>query len=252
MQEILKVAAAAVVVLASFSLGLQAPRFQRSYVREHRALLLRSLLAILVVVPIATVLFAKMFRLPDATKAGLAFSIIAVGIGPLAALSRMKATDPRACYALVLNVGVMILSVAFVPLAYRLYGVLTDTPLRIQPMQVAELVVTRALLPLGLGMAVAAVFPRVCAPAAKWSSLLVNVATGLIAAVALIASWKLLRDVGGATWLACAGVACGAVAIGHLMGGPDRETRGVRPPPARCGSPCSRCCSPRMGTTQRR
>lgn len=227
MLALFKILVGVAVPLASFALGLQAPRIERNVLREQRSLILRSLFAILVVVPIATVLFAELFRLPDRVKTGLIFAILAVGIGPPMAFQRMKATDPRARSALLLNLVVMISSIAFVPLAYALYGALAHMELRVRPVQVAELVLTRALIPLALGMAAARFLPRFAGPAARWSALVVKAATALMAVLALVATWRVLLEVGGLVWFACAAVALGGLAIGHAMGGPDRETRGV-------------------------
>jgi BASS family bile acid:Na+ symporter len=45
--------------------------------------------------------------------------------------------------------------------------------------------------------------------------------------VAIVATWKHLALVGGVGWGVAAAVAVGAVLIGHLLGGPDPESRGV-------------------------
>jgi bile acid:Na+ symporter, BASS family len=49
----------------------------------------------------------------------------------------------------------------------------------------------------------------------------------LVVVLALIATFKFLREVGGIGWLVAAAVAVGAVIIGHVLGGPDPESRGV-------------------------
>jgi BASS family bile acid:Na+ symporter len=56
---------------------------------------------------------------------------------------------------------------------------------------------------------------------------MVNIALAVLLVVAIAATWRRLATIGGTAWVAAAVAACGAVLIGHLVGGPDPETREV-------------------------
>jgi BASS family bile acid:Na+ symporter len=56
---------------------------------------------------------------------------------------------------------------------------------------------------------------------------IINVVLLLVVVLAVIATFKFLREVGGIGWLVAAVVAGGAVIIGHALGGPDPGSRGV-------------------------
>jgi BASS family bile acid:Na+ symporter len=87
-------------------------------------------------------------------------------------------------------------------------------------------VLGRALLPLVLGLGAARLSPRAAAKVGPVLGLIINIVLGLALVLAIVATGKLLVQV-GTGWLVAGAVAVGAVLIGHVLGGPDPGSRGV-------------------------
>jgi bile acid:Na+ symporter, BASS family len=214
------------VPLASFVTGLRAT--EPLWLWRRPRLLGRSLLAILVVVPLVEVLLAEVLSPTNpVVRAGLVVSILAIGIGPPALLKRTQAPKEVACYEIGLDLSLLILAVVYLPLAVSLHGRVFDHALSLPWWRVAQVVLTKALLPMLAGMAVARWLPKLAAPLERHAPQIVNAAMLVVMAVALLAVGRRLLDLGLRAWLVCAAIAAVAVMIGHYAGGPARETRVV-------------------------
>jgi BASS family bile acid:Na+ symporter len=228
-QEVFKVLLAVLIPLAAFTTGLQAPRPGREQARLWRrpGALARDLVAVLILVPLWAVAVVLVLPLSPAVRAGLLIAALAVGIGPVAAMKRMGPTTPAAREALDLNLIVLLISLAFVPIAFATAAALYHSDVHISVGAVAKVVLGRALVPLLLGLGAARLWPRFAASAGPVMLKIINVALVVLLLAAVALTWKLLAGVSAIGWLACAAVALGAILIGHLMGGPDPGTRAV-------------------------
>jgi BASS family bile acid:Na+ symporter len=229
-----KVVVSVVIPLASVATGLRAVTVDPFWLLKRRSLLLRSLLAILILVPLGTVVFLQAVHASPLVKTGLIVSILAVGIGPPAAFKRARAAEANVAHAeanvayeVELNVVLLILAIAFIPAALALLGVYFRLPLRLDPTRVLGLVFTRALIPLTIGVLVARLLPRVAAPLARVAGPVVQISLLAVVVVALAATWRGLITLGPQAWALCAAVALGAMVVGHLCGGPDPQQRRV-------------------------
>ena len=83
------------------------------------------------------------------------------------------------------------------------------------------------MLPLLLGLGAARLSPRLAAAAGPWLNRILIAVLFAVVAIALLATWKRLADIGGLGLLVALAIAVGAVIIGHLLGGPNPESRGV-------------------------
>jgi BASS family bile acid:Na+ symporter len=224
----LKVLVSVAIPLAAFLTGLRVCRSDLGWLPKRPSLLARSLLATLVVVPIATVLLLQLLHVPELVRAGLTVMILAIGLGPPNALIRSRAADDRAIsYELGLNLTLLVVSIGFLPLAVALHGAIFHHHLQLGAGQVASVVLFRELIPLALGIAVGRRYARQLEGLARHAGLFVNVVLLVVVVFALAATWRGLLGIGAAGWLASLAVALMAVVIGHALGGPDRETRGV-------------------------
>ena len=122
--------------------------------------------------------------------AGLLIAAIAVGIGPAAEMKRMGGGTAAARDALDLNMVVLVLSLAFVPLAFAALAALFHADLQLGVGAVAKVVLGRALVPLVVGLAVARWQPRFAASAGQVLSKIVTTALVALVAVALLATWR--------------------------------------------------------------
>ena len=216
---------AILVPLASFTTGLQARRSETPRLWNRPAVLLRALAAILILVPLWAWALVQIMPLAPLTKAGLMIAVIAIGIGPFAAMKRMDGDTPHSMDAFDLNVVVLILSLVLVPLGFAGLAQLFGSPIHLGTAPVAKVVLGRALFPLLLGLAAARLFPSFAGSASVVLTKVITVVMLVLIALALISLRQELASLGAIGFLACAGVALGAALIGHLLGGPDPGTR---------------------------
>ena len=225
--QIFKITVSVVIPLASLATGLRAATVEPLWLLKRPSLLLRSLLAILVLVPVGTFLFLEVIHAARLVESGLLVIILAVGIGPPMALKRTHAAEANVAYEVELNVVLLALAIAFIPAAVALLGAYFRIDLHLEPSRVAALVLTRALIPLLVGVLIARLLPKVGAPLARIATPLLQIVLLALVAVALAATWRGLFSLGARAWATCAAVALGALLIGHLCGGPDPDHRRV-------------------------
>ena len=228
-QDVFSVLLTVLIPLASFSTGLLAPHRGRGETMLWRrpAQLLRDLLAILVLVPAWVLALVLILPVTPLVRAGLVIATLAVGIGPVASMKRMGPAAPTAPEALELNIVVLVISLAFVPLAFALLAALFHRDVFLGVWAVAKVVLVKALIPLLLGLGAARLFPRFSASRGPLLMKIVNVLLLVLVAIALLVSWRRMIAIGGVGWIVCAAAVVGSLVIGHLLGGPDRRSRGV-------------------------
>jgi bile acid:Na+ symporter, BASS family len=224
---VLKALLRVAVPLAAFATGLRAATCDPVWLLRRPGLLARSLLVVLVVVPASVVLFLRAAAVPPVIAAGLTIAVVAIGIGPPAALHRLKTSEDTIAYELDLNVLLLALAIAYIPAVVALHGALFGTALRLGPAAVARVVLGRALVPLLVGVLLGRLLPRVVAPLARYAGLFVQAVLLSVVVVALLATWHGLLGLGARAWLVCVAIVLGEIAIGQLAGGPDPGTRRV-------------------------
>jgi BASS family bile acid:Na+ symporter len=225
-QQLFRVLLAVLIPLASFVTGLGA-RIGAKHLWRRPAALSRALLAVLVVEPLWVLLLLRLWPLAPVVRAGLLIATISIGIGPVAGISRMSGSTSRAGDSFDLNLVVLLLSMAFVPMAFAGLAALYHQNIHLDFTEVAKVVLSRALVPLVIGLGVARFSPTFAKHAAPRLARTVNIALLLLLVVAIAVNWRRLALIGGAAWFAASVAACGAVLIGHFVGGPDRDTREV-------------------------
>jgi BASS family bile acid:Na+ symporter len=225
--QIFKVVVSVVIPFASVLTGLRTATVDPFWLLKRPSLLLRSLLAILVLVPLGTVAFLEVVRASALVETGLIVAILAVGIGPPAVLKDTRAAEANVGFEVELNVILMAIAVAFVPTAVALIGRYFRLELRLEAWRVAGVVLTRAVLPLFVGVLIARLLPRVAAPMGRVGAQIVQIVLLAVVALALLVSWRGLLELGAQGWLTSSAVALGALVVGHLCGGPDPANRRV-------------------------
>jgi BASS family bile acid:Na+ symporter len=225
LQDTVRIAVRIAVPIAAFVTGLRAAGADPAWLFKRPGLLVRSLVAILIMVPIATVLFLRAVAAPPIVEAGITIAVVAIGIGPPAALMRTKAHEETISYEMGLNVLLLLLAIVFVPVVVAVHGAFFGHNLHLGPGAVARVVLSRALIPLAVGAFVGRAFPRMIAPLARALGVIVQVVLVAVVVLALLATRRSLVQLGLTTWLTCVAVVLGDIAIGHFMGGPAPETR---------------------------
>ena len=215
---VLKVSVGAVI----FAIGLGSTMGDLTYLWRRPGQLARALLAMYVAVPLAVTLLAKALALPESVR--LAIFVIAISAGaPL--LPKKLSKLGRDGYVFSLVVASSLVAVVAVPAWMELLGSLVGRDTSLEPRKVAGLIAKAFLAPLALGMVLHALIPKLADKMSDWIGGAALAVLAVAALVLLVAARRTIFDVGWVPLLALAATALVALAIGHLMGGPDPADR---------------------------
>jgi BASS family bile acid:Na+ symporter len=210
------------IVGVVFGLGLRAAPRDLLYLIRKPGLLFRSLLSVLVIMPIAAVVLTRLFDVRPAAE----ISLIALAISPVPPLlpKREVQAGGDQAYGLALMVLLALLSIVAVPGAVEILQRVFNRPLGVAPGAISRIVLNMTVLPLLAGMVVRATMPTLADQIDGPVALLVKVLLPLAAAVLLGATWRAIWSAvgGGAVFTMIAFVAVGLTS-GHVLGGPDRD-----------------------------
>jgi BASS family bile acid:Na+ symporter len=188
--------------------------------------LLRALVAVNVVVPGAAILLALAMGLPQPVAAGL----LLMAVSPLAPLVPGNAlkTGAARSYILAVYLLLVVLAIPIVPITVQIVDAIFGAEASISPASLASIVFISGVLPIALGLILAALAPRVAQRAAGP----VTLASSLVLALfVLIVLWMqgrvLLHLIGNGTIIAFGLTVAAGIAAGHLLGGKDPENRGA-------------------------
>ena len=224
--ELIPLLLKASIFLTVFALGLQATVEHVLYVLRRPALLARSLLAMYVLMPIVAVALAVAFDLIPSVE----IALLALAVSPVPPLLPKKEfkAGGRASYTIGLLVTASLLAIVIAPLALKVEGWLAGRPAYLGPVAIAQLAFTSALLPLAGGMLLGRLAPDM---ARKVANPLMLAAAIMLAAGALpilLTGWPAIASlIGNGTLVAFVTFALTALAVGHLLGGPDPDDQTV-------------------------
>ena len=219
-----------------FGYGLRAKFADLLYLYRRPALLLRSLIVVLVLMPAVAVALARWFDFTPTVE----IALVALAISPLPPLlpTREAKAGGGERYGLGLMVVLAVLSIALVPLAVRLLGSVFGRTYVTTPATIALVMSTSILLPLLVGMLTRVIAPtladKVATQVARAAKVLMPVAVVLLIAVAGSDVWRL---VGNGTIIAITVFVATGFAVGHLLGGPEPENAAVLAFSAACRHP---------------
>ena len=219
-----------------FGYGLRAEFGDLLYLFRRPALLVRSLVAVLVVMPVVAVMLARWFGFAPTVE----IALVALAISPLPPLlpTREAKAGGGERYGLGLMVVLALLSIPVVPLAVGLIGAVFGRAYVTTPAMMVVVASTSILLPLTLGMvtrAVAAPFAdAVATRVERVGKVFMPVAAAVLVAAAAPDLWRL---VGNGTLLAITVFVVAGFAVGHLLGGPEPEHSAVLAFSAACRHP---------------
>jgi len=220
--EILLVALKLSIALLIFAIGLGSTFSDLTYLLRRPALALRSIFAMYVMVPVAAL--ALVFALPLSPGARAALLVFAVSAGaPL--LPRKLSPFSNSSYVFSLVTLSSVLAIFLVPAWVSLISARFDLETTISMATVAKLLAKAFLLPLAIGMVVRAIIGDA---GDKLSDGLMKVAGVVLLVTALVllaTNWELMLKLRGEGMIALVALILIALAIGHLMGGPDEDDR---------------------------
>jgi BASS family bile acid:Na+ symporter len=214
------------IALIVFGVALEADFNDLTYLLRHPGLLVRSLLAMFVVMPVLAVALAVTFDLTPLVEVALiAFALSPVP--PLLPKKQIKAGGAPS-YVVGLLAIASLVAVAYVPAAVELLERIFGRPLHVPATAVAKLVAVQILVPLVAGVVVARLAPSFAQRAAKPISV---VATLLLVAAKvpiLVIEWPLIAAlIGNYSIVAITLFSLVGLAVGHALGGPQAEERTV-------------------------
>jgi predicted Na+-dependent transporter len=215
---ILKLSVGALIL----AIGMGSTFSDLAYLWRRPGLLLRSLLAMYVLVPLAAFLLVTLLPLAPGVKAALLVLAVSAG-APL--LPRKLGSFGSDAYVFSLVVTSSLLAIVVVPawvalLAHH-FGVATE----LSPADVAAAIAKAFLAPLAIGMVIRALLPTFSAQVADRLLAIAGVVLTVTGLVLLVGGWQLFLEVGWKGMAALVLLLLIALAIGHVLGGPGADDR---------------------------
>jgi BASS family bile acid:Na+ symporter len=206
------------------TIGVNQSLEQLTSLWHQRAVLLRALFAVLVLVPAVVIASLSVFDLSPEVATGLALLAAAPGAPLTTKRSQMAAADIDYVTSLQLNLALLAIVVTPIILG-AFYAVFELTTERVSPLEVAWQIARVTFLPVIVGLTLQRFAPKLVAVIGKPLNILANVLFILliIALIAVLAIAPELRANLLLGWPAIAAIliiAVTAVIIGHLLGGP--------------------------------
>jgi bile acid:Na+ symporter, BASS family len=212
------------IMLSVFAIGLKATFADVTFLFRNPGHLFRALLSMNVLMPLIALALAATFDLHPAVK----IALVAISVSPIPPVLPNKALKAggKEDYTIGLLVAMAILSIIFIPIAIEIVDRIVEKPLAMRAGSIALLVLTTILVPLGLGLVVRAIAPRIADRFAKPISRIASLMLLLsFIPVLIVMARPMLSLVGDGTLLTLAAFAVAGLIIGHLLGGPEPENR---------------------------
>jgi bile acid:Na+ symporter, BASS family len=221
-KQLLTLAFQVAIIGTVFGYGLKSTRDDLVYLVRRPGLLARSLLSVLVVMPILAVLFVKAFDLRQTVE----IVLVALAISPVPPLLPQKESKAggRRSYGLGLMLFLGLLAIVAIPLVVALLDRVFSQSLTVDTGAIARIIFIAVLLPLVAGMAVRTLMPHVAERLEKPVHIVANGLLLVGVVVLLAASWKAIwAATGSGTILALIAFVVAGLLVGHLLGMPERE-----------------------------
>jgi BASS family bile acid:Na+ symporter len=221
-QQLVMLAFQVSILCTVFGFGLNATKDDLFDLLRRPGLLLRSIAAVFVIMPIVAVALARMFDVRPATEVAL----VALAISPLPPIlpgKEMKAGG-KASYGLALMAILGLLSVVVVPVAAALIGWWVGRPIGASGTAIGRIVLMSTLLPLVAGMALRAWLPSLANLVQRPIALAARILLPLAVLALLVGSWRAMADaIGDGSVIEIVVFVAIGLAVGHLLGGPEPD-----------------------------
>ena len=224
LNDILPIALRGSLLLLVLAVGLDATVQEAAYVLKRPNVLLRSTLAIAVIVPAFAALVVAALPLDRAVKIG----IVLMAVSPLPPFMPGKdiRLGGRRRYVYGLLVAVSMLAVILVPATVTILSRMFGEAVSIGPGPVLRLMLVSLLIPLAVGMLIHRVVPQ----AAERAAPIVNKIATVLLLIAVLPVFfgvlpMMLHLIGTGTVVSIAVVVVASLVTGHLLGGPEPQDR---------------------------
>ena len=212
--------------LVVFCIALRAHPGDLTYLLGRPSLLVRSMLAMNVVMPVLAVAIAALFDLRPELK--VALILLAVAPVPPVLPGKQSKAGGSASYAVGLLMMAGLVSIAAVPLTLELIARLFGRDVDVPTSLIAVTVGTTVIAPLVLGMIVRRLFPSLAQRIARPLSTIGTVMLVLAVIPLLVSLWpSIVAAIGDRTGVAIVVFTVAGLIAGHLLGGPASDDRTV-------------------------
>jgi bile acid:Na+ symporter, BASS family len=216
--EILKILAPVSVAFIVFAQGLGiTPSQVGTYFREQPGLMLRSLIATLVLVPAAALAFILALEPATGVAIGLAI-LVACPPAPLMLKAAPKMGGGSAAFMASLHLSLAALAFLTVPVVLYLLSIPLGFHAYVDLGAMAWILARTILIPISLGMAVRAFFPKFADRVGPVLAKAGTVGLAIVVLFALAAFYPSLLNMDAWSYLVISVVSAVALAIGHLLG----------------------------------
>lgn len=207
-----------------FAIGVNLSFQQEISLWRRPGLLLRSLLAVVVLVPLVVFLLLRWFDLPPAVATGLC--VLAAAPGAPLLHKRSQMAGGSLTYSASLQLTLALLAVLITPLTlavfYAQFEIGTES---VTSFEVAKQVALVQLLPVSLGLIIRHFGPKLAAMIGKPLNVIANLLFVALIIVALIPGFRMIAHLGGLPILAIVIMVAVSLVIGHALGGPSPNER---------------------------
>jgi BASS family bile acid:Na+ symporter len=210
------------VAVTVFGYGLSARTEDLLFVLRRPRVLVVSLVAMFVVMPVIALAAHVYLDFPHAAEVAL----VVIALTPIPALLPRTeiGSGGRATYAFGLAFAVAVISPVLIPALSDLIGRLMDRPFGLSPLTIASAMATQVLLPLALGFLVGRLRPGIADRIGGRFVAVANSAMGLALLVLLVLVFPAVLSVLSlVTLLVMFAFIAAGLAVGHALGGPDRS-----------------------------
>ena len=215
--------ATATVFTVILAIGVAMDARDLRWAVSQPALVLRSLLSVLVIMPILAVVIARTLGLTREAQIGIA--LMAISPGAPVALRRTLAAGGHRSFAAVLQLIIASLAIVTMPLSVVALNAIHETHGEVAVAIVLKQVLIAQVIPLGLGLAIRRVSPAFADRMEPAVRRLSGVMLGAFAVVVLASIWRLVFGAGLVLAVGVIAITALALLIGHALGGPATETR---------------------------
>jgi len=214
------------MALIIFCVALNASFGDVLFLWRRPSLLVRSLVSMLVVMPVFVLALALWFDLNHAVMVALLASAMSP-VPPILPNKQIKAGGEQS-YVVGLLTTTALVSIAYVPLVAALLGDAFQRPIDVSIANIVRIVATSMLLPVLLGMAVHRWAPALVKRIERPLSIVATVVLVAACMPIVLEEWpEMQRLIGHFSLLVMVAFALVGLGVGHWLGGPDPDERSV-------------------------
>lgn len=181
--------------------------------------LIRSLLAVIVLVPLIVILLLLVLKLPPESATVLA--ILAASPGAPLTTKRSEMAGVTIPYSTSLQLTLAMLAIIITPLTINLFKTIFDLPIDVTAISIAKQVILVQFLPIGIGVLLQKLQPQLIEKISKPLSIISNLFFLIMILIILPVAISLIFKMDILSIVAILIMAIASLAIGHFLGGKD-------------------------------